>query len=115
MADARAGGYGVVAGGFAPGSGAHYISYSSMTGGAAFDATRPMSLIYDGISPTSEITGLMYYGMGETAPEGFAGPNDHWHRHSNVCIKGGGGAHGGAVPGGRRRDRRAVQGGAAAR
>jgi hypothetical protein len=92
VADARAGGYGVVAGGFAPGSGAHYISYGSMTGGAAFDATRPMSLIYDGISPTSEITGLMYYGMGETAPEGFAGPNDHWHRHSNVCIKGGGGA-----------------------
>jgi hypothetical protein len=33
----------------------------------------------------------MYYGMGTTAPEGFAGPNDHWHRHSNVCIKGGGG------------------------
>jgi hypothetical protein len=45
-----------------------------------------MALIYDGTSPTSEITGLMYYGMGD-APEGFAGPNDHWHRHSNVCVK----------------------------
>ena len=44
------------------------------------------SLIYDGTSPTSKIVGLMYYSMGE-APEGFAGPNDHWHRHSNVCIK----------------------------
>jgi hypothetical protein len=21
------------------------------------------------------------------APEGFAGPNDHWHRHSGVCVK----------------------------
>ncbi len=33
----------------------------------------------------------MYYGIGAKAPDGFAGPNDHWHRHSNVCIKGGGG------------------------
>ncbi len=31
----------------------------------------------------------MYYSLGESAPEGFAGPNDHWHRHSNVCIKNG--------------------------
>jgi hypothetical protein len=30
----------------------------------------------------------MYLGGGATAPEGFAGPNDHWHRHSNVCLKG---------------------------
>src|SRR5262249_3882930 len=50
---------------------------------------KPMSLIYAGTNPTSQITGLMYYGIGNTAPEGFAGPNDHWHRHSNVCIKGG--------------------------
>jgi hypothetical protein len=21
------------------------------------------------------------------APEGFAGPNDHWHSHSGVCLK----------------------------
>jgi hypothetical protein len=33
----------------------------------------------------------MYFGMGDTAPDGFAGPNDHWHRHSNVCTKYGGG------------------------
>jgi hypothetical protein len=19
-------------------------------------------------------------------PEGFAGPNDHWHRHTNTCV-----------------------------
>ncbi len=91
VADAAAGGYGVVAGGFAPGSGAHYISYSGLTVPGEFHADRPMSLIYDGTSPTSRIVGLMYYGMGEQAPDGFAGPNDHWHRHSNVCIKGGAG------------------------
>ena len=34
-----------------------------------------------------ECVGLMYFGMQEAAPEGFAGPNDHWHRHSAVCTK----------------------------
>jgi hypothetical protein len=87
VADATAAGYSL-AGGFAPGSGAHYIGYGGgLTGAGAFDPTAPLSLIYDGTSPTSQITGLMYYGMGESAPEGFAGPNDHWHRHSNVCLK----------------------------
>ena len=89
VADATAAGYSL-AGGFAPGSGAHYIGLGGgLTGQGALDPTRPMALIYDGTSPTSEITGLMYYGMGESAPEGFAGPNDHWHRHSNVCLKNG--------------------------
>ncbi len=32
----------------------------------------------------------MYYAFGN-APEGFAGPNDHWHRHSSVCTKFGSG------------------------
>jgi hypothetical protein len=76
-----------LAGGFAPGSGAHYVSYGNLSGPGDVDPTRPEALIYDGVSPTSEIVGLMYYGMAEEAPEGFAGPNDHWHRHSNVCLK----------------------------
>jgi hypothetical protein len=88
VADATAGGY-RLAGGFAPGSGAHYISYGGMTRAGAFDPTHPLALIYDGIAPTSQIVGLMYYGMGDSPPEGFAGPNDHWHRHSNVCLKNG--------------------------
>jgi hypothetical protein len=84
VADATAAGY-RLAGGFAPGSGAHYVG-GPMTGGDTFDPNAVQSLIYDGTSPTSKIVGLMYYAMGE-APEGFAGPNDHWHRHSHVCIK----------------------------
>jgi hypothetical protein len=84
-ADAERGGYRLVAG-FGPGSGAHYIG-GPMTGPGPFDPTRAQSLIYDGTSPTSRIVGLMYFGFGGTAPEGFAGPNDHWHRHSNVCTK----------------------------
>jgi len=29
----------------------------------------------------------MYISFDKTAPAGFAGPNDHWHQHSNVCVK----------------------------
>ena len=45
------------------------------------------SLIYEGISDTSRIVGLMYLSLNGQIPEGFAGPNDHWHRHQNVCVK----------------------------
>jgi len=82
VADATAAGYHLVGGGFGPGSGAHYIGgYFS-----GFDPSHPLALIYDGISPTSPVVGLMYYAMSVLPPEGFAGPNDHWHRHSGVCL-----------------------------
>jgi len=88
VADAERAGYRLVGGAYGPGAGAHYIG-----GGAfgAFDPARPPTLIYDGVSPTAQIVGLMYLGMGQNgaAPEGFAGPNDHWHRHSGVCQKAG--------------------------
>jgi hypothetical protein len=86
VSDATAAGY-RLAGGFAPGSGAHYISYSGLTGPGPFDPGRPLALIYGGTSQSSQVIGLMYYAVGSSPPEGFAGPNDHWHRHSNVCIK----------------------------
>ena len=87
VADAMAAGM-RVAGGFAPGSGAHFISYSGIGGEGAIDVSKINSYIYDGVSPDSQIVGLMYYSNAN--PEGFAGPNDHWHRHSNVCVKFGG-------------------------
>jgi hypothetical protein len=84
VADATAAGYHLVGGGFGPGSGAHYIGGGGYS--FDFDPNHPLSLIYDGIHPTSRMVGLMYYGMGNAAPTGFAGPNDHWHRHSGVCL-----------------------------
>ena len=65
VADATAAGYHLVGGGFGPGSGAHYIG-----GGFSFnfDPSNPLALIYDGIHPTSQMVGLMYYSMGNTAP-----------------------------------------------
>ncbi len=83
VADVTAAGYYLVGGGFGPGSGAHYIGGGGFS--FNFDPSHPLALIYDGIHPTSQMVGLMYYSMG-TAPQGFAGPNDHWHRHSGVCL-----------------------------
>jgi hypothetical protein len=82
VAAATAAGYHLVGGGFGPGSGAHYIGGFSL----GFEPSHPLALIYDGISPKSQMVGLMYYSMGYSPPEGFAGPNDHWHRHSGVCL-----------------------------
>ena len=74
------------------GSCAHYVSIS--VGAAGFthkstsvDPSKPLALIYDGIGPKSRIVGLMYGSFELNPPEGFAGPNDHWHRHTNLCIK----------------------------
>jgi hypothetical protein len=76
----------IVAGGFAPGVGAHYVGIAAAASGRV-DAGNAATRIYDGTSPGSRIVGLMYLGGAAQAPEGFAGPNDHWHRHSGVCTK----------------------------
>jgi hypothetical protein len=72
------------AGTFSPETGAHYINISGALG--PFDPANPGSYIYDGVSPTSKLIGLMYLSGSAAAPEGFAGPNDHWHRHFNTCV-----------------------------
>ena len=41
----------------------------------------------NGTEPTSKIAGFMYYAFSEKEPEGFIGPNDRWHYHTNTCIK----------------------------
>ncbi len=89
VADAVAAGY-VPAGGFAPETGAHYQQLrvpSDIGADGQINANDPASLIFDGNSPSSRIVGLMYESLAGSQPQGFAGPNDHWHRHSNVCVK----------------------------
>jgi hypothetical protein len=73
----------IQAGKFSPETGAHFIRYSGL---GTFDPANPASYIYDGISPTSKVIGVMYLSLSTLPPEGFAGPNDHWHRHTNTCI-----------------------------
>jgi hypothetical protein len=85
------------AGQFSPLTGAHFINLAAMIPrGAnvrygAFDAANPASLIYSGTSPTSKVIGVMYLSLSVLPPEGFAGPNDHWHRHTNTCVEYGAG------------------------
>jgi hypothetical protein len=81
------------AGQFSPLTGAHFINLSAMLPHGpngrygSFDAANPASLIYDGTSPTSKVIGVMYLSLSVLPPEGFAGPNDHWHRHTNTCVE----------------------------
>jgi hypothetical protein len=47
-------------------------------------------LLYDGNGLDARIVGLSYLGLTdpENPPEGFAGPNDPWHQHIGLCLKG---------------------------
>jgi hypothetical protein len=90
VADAEAAGL-HRAGPFSPGLGAHYINYSgagsSPDGKMTDDAiSKPLAWIYDGTHPDSRVAGLFYM-TGVKNPEGFAGPNDVWHQHHDICIK----------------------------
>lgn len=73
---------------FAPGLGTHYGKGVSIATGV-IDETNVLDpmLIYDGSDADSRLIGFMYIAYGSDAtPEGFAGPNDIWHFHTNVCI-----------------------------
>lgn len=79
------------AGPFSPGLGTHMIMTANFAYGAGkgvmTDAqiTHPMAWIYDGTKPDSKVAGLFYQANVQN-PAGFAGPNDYWHAHSNICI-----------------------------
>ena len=77
------------AGPFTPGLGTHFVpeGFRPNADGVLDEADllAPI-LIFDGSEPDAPIAGFMYYALGEEEPEGFAGPNDHWHRHTHICI-----------------------------
>ena len=88
VADAEAAGY-WRAGPFVPGLGTHYVSADPMgnTDGVMDEADMDgATLIYDGLEPDSPLAGFMFQAPGAEVPEGFTGPNDHWHHHERVCI-----------------------------
>lgn len=74
---------------YSPGLGTHY----GKGGGTIVSETitddnvlNPM-LIFDGTEQDSKLAGFMYIAFGSAGvPEGFAGPNDIWHFHTNICI-----------------------------
>ncbi len=88
--DAEAAGY-HRAGPFIPGLGTHYIGGRMGRGSALTDddILHPSTIIYAGNQPTSPIAGFMYISSvmaGAPEPDGFAGPNDHWHYHVGICV-----------------------------
>jgi hypothetical protein len=91
VAAAEAAGY-RRAGPFTPGLGAHYVGGAMVGAKGLTDAqiVRPSAMVYAGTDPDSPIVGFMYIALGGGAdanPAGFAGPNDHWHTHSGVCVR----------------------------
>jgi hypothetical protein len=69
---------------------AHYINGGLLDG--TFDPAAPEILLFDGTDPDSQIVGLSYlvFTDPETPPPGFAGDNDPWHVHRQLCIGAGG-------------------------
>ena len=88
VADAEKAGY-RRAGPFTPGLGAHYVGGGAYIGDAPMtdeQILKPSTLVYAGTDPDSPIVGFMYVALSKY-PEGFAGPNDHWHTHSGICLR----------------------------
>jgi hypothetical protein len=90
VADAKKAGL-ILAGGMAPGVGAHYQSLSpAAINGVYPDGTinpaDPGAWIYASTADNAPVVGVMYEAFTKNPPSGFAGPNDHWHQHSNLCI-----------------------------
>jgi hypothetical protein len=81
----------ILAGGMAPGVGAHMQNFANtfadVNSDGTINAADPASYIYAGTGTNDPIVGLMYTSLTKNPPAGFAGPNDHWHQHSNVCVK----------------------------
>jgi hypothetical protein len=95
VASAKAAGM-ILAGGMAPGVGAHYqslgnTSFASYDSGTSFDPSKPASWIYASTADNAPVVGVMYESLDQTPPAGFVGTNDHWHRHTNVCVQFSGG------------------------
>jgi hypothetical protein len=89
VASAKAAGM-ILAGGMAPGVGAHYqvVGASDLTSlDGTFDPSKPASWIYASTADNAPVVGVMYESLTAQPPSGFIGPNDRWHRHSNVCIQ----------------------------
>ena len=92
IAAAEAAGY-RRAGPFSPGLGTHFVGMGSRNMAddvlQGIDGPLYPALIYDGVTPDAPLAGFMYTSMnGGTGrePQGFVGPNDHWHYHTRVCL-----------------------------
>lgn len=72
---------------YVPCIGAHYTKGAFL--GDPLNAAEPEEILFDGTEPDSRIVGLSYVVTADpnVAPDGFAGPNDPWHKHPSICIE----------------------------
>ncbi|MFM8303457.1 MAG: hypothetical protein ACKOA9_04035 [Actinomycetota bacterium] len=91
IAAAEAAGY-RRAGPFTPGLGTHYGTMGrAIPEDVVQGVDGPMTpmLVFDGTAPDAPLAGFMllsFVGSAAAPPEGFVGPNDHWHFHTNTCV-----------------------------
>lgn len=68
----------------ATGIGSHWVNWMLID--APFDPARPSMLLFDERGSTPRLVGFSYWLRSPNEPQGFAGDNDVWHRHTNLCI-----------------------------
>lgn len=76
------------------GQGVHFVDPNRVAPPSAqFNPRRPNYLMYNGTAPTANLVGMMFLvdtggdSTTTTPPAGFAGANDHWHNHGQLCYK----------------------------
>jgi hypothetical protein len=68
---------------FGPGVGVHWVNWTLID--APFDPARPAMLLFDERRGRNDLIGFSYW-LRTDHPDGFAGMNDVWHRHTDLCI-----------------------------
>jgi hypothetical protein len=71
-----------------PGIAAHFLNPRYVLDGV-FDPAKPEVLLYAKLDSAWRLVGLSYsspFSGDEAPPEGFAGPLDVWHYHTNLCF-----------------------------
>ena len=68
----------------AGGIGTHWVLWSQIA--KPFDPAKPSMLLFDERRKPAALVGYSYALQSATRPEGFAGPNDHWHQHIGLCV-----------------------------
>ncbi len=67
------------------GIGTHWVKWSLVD--EPFDPARPAMLLFDQSTlHPPRLAGFSYWVRSASAPDGFVGPNDVWHRHSGLCF-----------------------------
>ena len=66
------------------GVGVHWVDWTRID--APFDPAHPAMLLVDERGGVKDLVGFSYWLRSDGPPGAFAGGNDVWHRHTNLCI-----------------------------